>query len=332
MKSMLMATLESAENLLASGFTPRRTIYFAFGTDEELEGERGAEEIARALGKQGVRLAFTLDEGGFVMSGGIPGIAGAVALIGTAEKGEARLRLCAREVGGHSSMPDVTAPPVRLARAIVALADHPMAAHLARPTIDTFAFVAPHARQPLRFIYRHWRLFTPLLLSILRHDPVTAALVRTTMTATMIASSVAENAIPRIATAILNARLRPGDSMATLIEHVSRFAAAYGVEVDLLNAREASRISDTNDPAFEAIVSTIREVMPDVVTTPILTPNSTDSRHYAGLADNQYRFAPIRVLPADLKRIHGTDERISVASYVDAVEFFIRYIRNVDRL
>jgi carboxypeptidase PM20D1 len=331
-KAMLLAALESAEHLLASGFKPRRTIYFAFGTDEELEGERGAGEIAKALGSQGVRLAFTLDEGGFILSGAIPGITPPVALVGTAEKGDVQLRLRAEDVGGHSSMPDATAPPARLARAIVALADHPMPAGLSRPTTDAFAFIAPHARQPPRFIYHHWRLFAPLLLSFLRRDPVTDAALRTTMSATMIACGVAGNAIPRMATAIVNARLKPGDSVPALLEHVRRLAVPCGVEIDVVNAWEASRISDANDPAFRAICSSIREVMPDVVATPVLTLNSTDSRHYAGLADNQYRFAPIRMLPADLKRIHGTDERISVESYVDAVEFFIRYIRNVDRL
>lgn len=33
----------------------------------------------------------------------------------------------------------------------------------------------------------------------------------------------------------------------------------------------------------------------------------------AGLTDSIYRFSPVRVGPGDLDRIHGTDERISVA-------------------
>src|SRR5690606_40689716 len=100
-KGSLIAWLEAVERLLAEGFRPSRTVYLAFGHDEETGGE-GARAIAAHLAEQGVRLEFVLDEGGFVASGLLPSIEGPIALVGTAEKGYLTVELSAEETGGHS--------------------------------------------------------------------------------------------------------------------------------------------------------------------------------------------------------------------------------------
>src|SRR5579859_2165133 len=46
-KGAVMALHEAAESLLTQGFRPRRTMYFAFGHDEEVGGQRGGGEDCR---------------------------------------------------------------------------------------------------------------------------------------------------------------------------------------------------------------------------------------------------------------------------------------------
>ncbi len=91
-KVSVLATLEAIELLLADGFTPERTIYLAFGHDEEIDGRHGAAAIAAVLAERGVRLGFTLDEGGIIAHDIVPGVAPPVALIGVAEKGYLSLK------------------------------------------------------------------------------------------------------------------------------------------------------------------------------------------------------------------------------------------------
>ena len=55
---------------------------------------------------------------------------------------------------------------------------------------------------------------------------------------------------------------------------------------------------------------------------PCLVMGLTDSRHYAGIAQNIYRFAPLRLRPEDLARIHGANERVSIGDYTNSVRFF----------
>ena len=47
MKQSILGTLEAIEILLAEGFSPERTIYLAFGHDEEIGGQKGAAQIAK---------------------------------------------------------------------------------------------------------------------------------------------------------------------------------------------------------------------------------------------------------------------------------------------
>ena len=56
---------------------------------------------------------------------------------------------------------------------------------------------------------------------------------------------------------------------------------------------------------------------------PGLVLAGTDSRHYTGVAENVYRFQPIRLNDEDLRRPHGLNERLSVANFERMIRFYI---------
>ena len=49
---------------------------------------------------------------------------------------------------------------------------------------------------------------------------------------------------------------------------------------------------------------------------------------FDGVADNVYKFSPVRARPEDLARFHGTNERISTANYVEMIQFYHQLIGN----
>ena len=68
---------------------PHRTLYLAFGHDEEVGGDRGARSMASLLASRGVTIDFVVDEGGPVLIDGLPALLHTdtqIALVGTAEK------------------------------------------------------------------------------------------------------------------------------------------------------------------------------------------------------------------------------------------------------
>jgi carboxypeptidase PM20D1 len=64
-------------------------------------------------------------------------------------------------------------------------------------------------------------------------------------------------------------------------------------------------------------------VLPDAPVAPGLVLAGTDSRHYAGVAENVYRFLPILLTGEDLERPHGLNERISIENFERMIRFYI---------
>ncbi len=324
----MMGLLEAVETLLAAGFQPDRTVYFAFGHDEEVGGH-GAAAIAALLKARGVHPAFLLDEGGAILEGAIPGIAHPAAMIGTAEKGALSVELIAESPGGHSSMPLRHGAIGKLAAAITKLEEHPMPAHLEGATRRSYQYLASELPFGQRFLLANLWLFSPLIEAQADADPATAARLRTTTAPTIFQAGVKENVLPHQARAVVNFRILPGDSVAGVLHHV-RATVGPGIRVQAtgtLNG-EASPESDVRAPEFGVLQRTLAQILPEAIVAPNLLAGATDSRHYRDLTPNVYRFVPMRLKPADLARLHGRDERVGVKNYGEIVRFYAQLLRN----
>jgi len=321
-KGCLITVLAAAETLLSEGFQPERTIYFGFGDNEEIGGD-GALRIADALRAKGVHLSFVIDEGMAVTQGYLPGFEMPVALLGIAEKGSALIELTATAEGGHASMPPRPTASGLLAEAVTAIETHPMPASLNGPTRSMLEFLAPEARFPLNMVFANLWLFSPLVKANLARKPATDATTRTTMAVVKLESGIKENVVPSEARAVLNFRIQPGDTVDDVVRHVRSLVDTTHIAVTLRpDSREPSPISSPETASFNLVSRVIRQVFPEAVVAPALVLGGTDSRHFSDMADAVYRFLPLRFLPGDAARIHGTNERVSVNNVAEMVRFY----------
>lgn len=325
----VLAILEAAEMLLARGFQPQRTVYFAFGHDEEVGGVRGAAAIASLLERRGVRPELILDEGGLIAEGMVPGVTRPVALISTAEKGYVSVELVAEDIGGHSSMPPRHGAIGKLATAIERLEDHPMPARIDGATQRSFEYLAPEMPFGSRLVLANLWLFDPLAKRQFASDPAGNARIRTTAAATIFEAGVKENVLPHRARAVVNFRILPGDTVADVLRHV-RETVGSGIHASPTGVvrGEPSGESDTGAPGFLLIQRTLAQTFPGTVVSPNLLSGGTDTKHYVRLSRNIYRFLPIRMKEEDLGRLHGTNERVGVENYGEAVRFYAQLLRN----
>jgi carboxypeptidase PM20D1 len=330
-KVSVLGILEATEYLLANGFKPRRTVYFAFGHDEEVGGSNGAAKIAALLQRRNIDLDYVLDEGGNILDGIIPDITAPVALIGIAEKGYVSLELAVESPGGHASTPpDHTAIGI-LSSAIAKLEHSPFPARVSAPLRQMFAFIGPEMPWPKHFALANLWLFEPLIRRQFAQSPLTNAAIRTTQAATIFHSGVKENVLPARAAAIVNVRILPGDTVSAVIEHARRVIDNDHVKISPLEIRvEPSAISDPQSTAFQRLHRAIKEAAPGTIVAPALLVAATDSRHYASLSQNIFRFVPITVRREDARRFHGVNERISLSDYERCVRFFVQLMRNSD--
>src|SRR3981189_1407880 len=163
-KGNLYSMLEAAEAMAKAGFRPKRTIYFAFGHDEEVAGTRGAKGIAALLASRGVRLEFVLDEGLLITEGIMKGLDKPAALVGVAEKGYATLVLTAHATPGHSSMPPRQTAIGMMSAALARLEDHRLPMQIRGTISEMFDTLAPEMSGFNRVVLSNLWLFKPLLL------------------------------------------------------------------------------------------------------------------------------------------------------------------------
>jgi carboxypeptidase PM20D1 len=328
-KITVLGILEAAESLLAEGQAPERTIYFAFGHDEEINGEYGAKAIAALLQSRGIRPEFALDEGGVLALSDVTGAAKPAALIGTAEKGYLSLELVAKTIGGHSSVPRPESAIGILAEAILRLESNPLPAALRDPTSGMLDSLAPEMSTIERFAIDNRWLLGFLLISRFSENPSTNALIRTTMAPTIFQAGVKDNVMPSEARAVVNFRILPGDSIASVVEHVEAVINDARIIVTVLpGANEASPLSSTRSDGYRAIEKTVQQVFPGTVVAPSLVIAATDARHYVHVADDVYRFLPVPLSSADIDRIHGVNERIPIKDYANAIRFYRQFMWN----
>jgi len=323
----VVGILEAAERLLEAGNQPARTMYLAFGHDEEIQGT-GSASIVTHLKKRGVRLAWVLDEGLFITEDMMPGVDKPLAMIGLSEKGYVSVEMEARGKGGHSSVPPRETVAGQIAQAVVKLEANPMPARVTEPIRILLDSVSSEMPMFERLLLGNIGITSPLVLWKFGNDPVTNSLIRTTTAVTMLEGSPKDNVLPIRARAVANFRILPGDRVADVISHVRRTIDSDKIEVRTFSGpgENPSPVSCYQCPAFQEIDRAIRATFPGTLVAPSIMVALTDSRHFTPLTKNIYRFSPQVVNPNTRDRFHGTNECISVASYTNAVRFYMAMI------
>lgn len=328
-KGNLFAMLEAVEQLAKEGFRPKRTVYLAFGHDEEVSGKRGASAISKLLQSRGVRLDFVFDEGLLITEGILKGIDKPVALIGVAEKGYVTLDLSTTATPGHSSLPPRDTAIGKLSAALARLENNPFPAAIKGVMRETLETAAPDMNFGNRVALSNLWLLEPLVRMQLEKAPQTAAAIRTTTAITIFNAGNAENVLPGRAAATVNFRLLPGETEDSVIARVKSIVADDRITVTPKPGNtNPPPVTSTATPNYQAVNRTIREIFPDTIVVPGLMVAATDSRNYLDVTGNIFRFSPVRATSEDLKRFHGTNERLSVTNYADMIRFYRRLMQN----
>ena len=329
-KGGVISILDAVESLLAQGYTPARGVYLAFGHDEEVGGDFGALAMANLLAERGVRLEAAVDEGGVVAEGMLDFVDRPVAVIGIAEKGSISLQLQVRVDGGHSSTPPPQSAVGIIAAAVHRLEQNPFPASFGDTTRGFLEGLAPALPFAARAAIANLWLTAPLLTSTFSGNDAMNAMVRTTTAATIFHSGVKSNVLPKQATAVVNFRILPGETVESVTAHVRDVVDDERIEIGrapATTARNPSGVSPIDSDAYRALSSAIQAVHPDAIVAPYLVLGGTDARHYAILTHNVYRFGGFRLGTEALRLAHGTNERVSLENLAHAVRFYRALIR-----
>ena len=327
-KGCVTALCEAVERLLEAGHEPAQDVWLSFGCDEEVSGTAAVEAVAE-LERRGVRPWLVLDEGGAVAHDAFPGVKRPVAAIGVAEKGTTSVELRVEGRGGHASTPARNGPTVKVARAVLRIDRSPMPARVPATTVELVRRLAPHVPLPLRPVVARADRIRPLLARALTAAGAeAAAMARTTFAVTTLEGSPALNVIASSATAGVNIRVMPGDTVDDVLAHLRKVVDDPEVRISVVERGEASSVSPV-DAVFDHLAGLVAEHFSDAVVAPYVQTGATDSRHFTRICDHAYRFAPFRMTAAQRRAIHSYDEHLGVDAFLAGIVWYEALIKSL---
>jgi acetylornithine deacetylase/succinyl-diaminopimelate desuccinylase-like protein len=295
-----------------------RDILFASTADEEAGGLNGIGWIVMERPEL-IQAAAAINESGAVATtfGGrrfYP--------IGVAEKGYAVYRLTVHGTWGHGSMPRDDNAAVRAAHAVARLAVQ--GPPRLTPVMRTFlAGVAEQVHGASARLLRALasddpRLGEAALDAVCDPMPtrVLRALLRDTVSPTIIHAGVKYNVIPGEATVELDCRVLPGtteEAMRDIV--VARLGDDLAAHIDVELVIHAPSVDAPADSElYRVMEQTVVDHDPDGIPLPFMVPFATDAKHTAALGIPTYGFSPLRLDPDELflERFHGVDERVGI--------------------
>jgi carboxypeptidase PM20D1 len=186
---------------------------------------------------------------------------------------------------------------------------------------------------PMKIVFANQWLFRPLVKNILAKSPSTNATIRTTMAFTILKAGTKENVLPTSASAVINFRILPGETIKEVVSKITSIVDDSTVTIRVLPFHsEPSSTSNPESSAFKKLNKTIRQVFPDCIVAPYLVLAGTDSRYFTGSTKNIFRFFPARLEKEELKMIHGSNEKMSIKNYREIVNFYHQLILNSSSL
>jgi acetylornithine deacetylase/succinyl-diaminopimelate desuccinylase-like protein len=328
MKDMVAMELMTMLLLKRAGRPLARDVIFMAEADEEVGGYNGAGWVVDHHPEL-IQAEYALNEGGgngFEINGR------RYYTVQTAEKGTARFRLRATGRPGHGSVPHPHSAIVRLAEALSRLRATQTPAHFtasARGYIEGIASAQPpEVAEQFRAILVSEETADEAIDRLPVEEHVKwrlHAILRNTVSPTMLRAGSQINVIPSEAEAFLDARILPGWTPEMFLEEL-RALFGEDIEVDFIEPSTPLE-ADPASPLFEVIKSVLQRHEPEATPIPTLLTGATDAKHVARLGTKVYGFSPELYIPGfeGWSGVHGHDERINI----QAVQWGLRVLYEV---
>jgi acetylornithine deacetylase/succinyl-diaminopimelate desuccinylase-like protein len=323
-KGMLAVNLQTMlllnEHVLKTGGTLDRDVIFLATSDEEAGGDFGIEWVI-ANHPPILEAEFALNEGGRLreLDGRL-----AYAAVQCGEKVATVVRLTASGSPGHASVPIPDNAVVRLARAVSIAAEHREPVVITETSRQFFAGLSSFWKDPnVRTAMLDISSGDPRRIEagamVVSENPPFDAMIRNGITPTMLSAGVRPNVIPAEASATLNVRVLPGQSLDDLIGRLHAAINDDAVKITVESRSPEAPATPDDTPMYAAIRDALAALAPGVPAVPFLSTGATDSAPLRRAGVKAYGILPFPLTEADEGRMHGHDERVSVASLAFAV-------------
>jgi acetylornithine deacetylase/succinyl-diaminopimelate desuccinylase-like protein len=150
--------------------------------------------------------------------------------------------------------------------------------------------------------------------SFVSDNPVYNALLRNTVTPTILEGGEKVNVIPAESSISFDARLLPTQSHDHFFKKIEKLAGKDVKVVPVGTGKSDPLTSGYNTQYFKGIKKAVTNLIGPIPVLPFLTTGATDLRYFRNLGIPAYGFFPITLTNEELFRMHGKNERISIVA------------------
>ena len=341
MKSLDAMLMTTFIRFKKEGYKPSRDLILALTSDEEGGTANGVDWL--------VKNHRDLIDAEFVLNPDLGDVdidhGKAIAVeVAATEKLYADFQLTVTNPGGHSSRPVPDNAIYHLADALGRLERTPFPFELNAVTRNYFEHVAANETPQNAADMKAMLANPPDLAAVARLsvDPRYNSFTHTTCVATRLNAGHANNALPQTAQAIVNCRILPGHSPEEIRQQLIQRFADPQVTVRYIDTRTEKVLDRAPDQPAPPPAPLRPEVMrplervadafwPGAPVVATMTTGASDGRYTSAGGMPTYGIGELAI-DVDDHREHGKDERIRVAAFYQAVDFFYRYMKAVSSL
>jgi acetylornithine deacetylase/succinyl-diaminopimelate desuccinylase-like protein len=312
-----MAVFARAAMMLAEQKVPlARDVIFIAESDEESGGPYGTAWLAREHWSD-IDAEFALNEGGWIMKGDHGHVR--YVSISTADKMSIPMTVTARGTSTHSSMPRPDNAIFSLARALAKLSAYETPLSITPDTKQFFTALSRTSAPPMSGYFRDLvgsdAARARRADAIVSHDPLLHSLVRNTIAPVIIQGGFRNNVIPGSASAMVNLRLIPGSDLTAFLATLRKVVGDSTIEITAKMPSYAQAApSSENTDLYRALVAAAHAQFPGAKVTPYLFQAGTDAAAWRSRGVPVYGIYPYPIDADELTRMHGNDEKVSIAS------------------
>ena len=325
-KSMLAANLATFLALKRSNARLNRDVIFLATTDEEAGGEAGIKTlIARNWDK--FAAGYAINEGGEVIAknGKVQYVA-----IQASEKVSVNVAVIAKGPAGHASIPTKDNAVVHLAAAVAKIGSYSAPVHFTAVVRRYFEGLAAVSDDEVAKWLRSLETADRgehAQRVISEANPEWGAMMHDTVAPTMLSAGVRANVIPGEARAVLNVRLLPGDTIDVVVGALTKLVNDPQVRFEIQpNSGLAAPNSSLESDFYGVINKVASQDFGGVPVLPYQSPWATDSSQLRLHNVQAYGLWPFPLAEEDLKRMHGDDERLPVASLNKGIQVLLHIV------
>ncbi len=325
-KGMTIANVAVLVALKRAQVRLTRDIILLAEGDEEAGGDFG---IDFAVQKHWDKIAagFALNEGGrvFVKDGRVQWVG-----IQASEKIPVNVIVTAKGTSGHASVPLKDNAIVHLSAAIEKIGNYVTPWQLNSVTRIYFEQISKIENEEISKWMR--ALETPdrgdhAARFLSDQNPVWSSTLRTTIAPTIFQGGFRENVVPSEAKATLNIRLLPGDMIDPLVAKLKTLVDDPQIQFEVeTSARGAAPSSSLETDFYRMIEQAAIREFPGSIAVPLMSAGATDSAPLRLRSVQAYGLLPFPLAEGDLRRMHGDNERIPVASFQKGIDFLYQVV------